>query len=605
MNRDKLAFYLKDDESLDENSSLAKAYLAPSSEHKAVSVMCPINTIKSITKSDIKKFNCPYTQKQSSTSKLSTLDSCVKDWKQCGGEGYSGPTTCCGYSKCIVKNAAYSQCSPSEPPPDAPCSYYNCEQSYSYKEYANPWDTINNYDTACQKNDIVSLPDEEVKNVSTDFFVGANIQGFSLGSNIAGDYNNYTIKFAIQSNMNIIRMPFKPAIMFTVTGINTLSFNDVWDTGCSKMSNWGTGSYIKQVEYALEKGLTVIIDAHDADNNNSLQSVYKSNKVSLTDKLFIAMWNMIANYFNKNLSKHVNNNKVWLELYNEPMNAPDTTIDYKSYNEKYQLLAYNTIYGINRNFKVLVTTYGNWSGIHDWYCNHDNLQDLVNTFNKKDNVIIAGHQYCDPDYSGQTSDCKEEKFNQNYFCNWINNLETIIKPSGLKWFLSEGGVTCDKTSSNCNLYYDWLMYITQNSPSCLGFTTWVMEPVVSNNPKNMIFGPYSAWVNAYSNNEPYPKNGQNLYDFSKFKRTISVPIESSCTSSIPKSECQSPGPPGNLCTSKLSSACGAQIVQKPNDPKCFYDNGIIKPECANKCQIVAQNDPQTFKTDKCFSHPKF
>lgn len=39
-----------------------------------------------------------------------TAGSCVKQWMRCGGQGYSGPTKCCGAYKCVRKDQWYSQC---------------------------------------------------------------------------------------------------------------------------------------------------------------------------------------------------------------------------------------------------------------------------------------------------------------------------------------------------------------------------------------------------------------------------------------------------------------------------------------------------------------
>ena len=215
------------------------------------------------------------------------------------------------------------------------------------------------------------------------------------------------------------------------------------------------------------------------------------------------------------------------------------------------------------------------------------------------NIIIAGHQYCDNDYSGTNNGCDESVFNSSYWCNWIKYIEDTLKSTGIKWFLTEGGVSCGlPNTKNCKLYYDFLSFLQSKSPSCLGFTTWLMAPVTSSTPNNTQFGPYKNWIAEYSNLEPYPKNGQ-LYDFSKFERTtISLP------NSCPKPPLPPPGPPGppsKKCPPDLSPTCGAQIIQAPDDHNCFYKNGIIKPECSNKCKILKQ-DLNSIISDKCFRH---
>jgi len=589
-------------------------------------------------------------------SPSSPSGSCAEKDGKCGGQGYSRPICCPTGQECVCQNPFYYQCRPigtpqgpgCNPAPAAPpgsCNYTPCDKDFIGEYTGNKdsaWEKYTSYQQVCndgyiQKNfDMESVTEnnfamESVTNPSTTFFVGTNIQGFSLGSNVAGDYDNYTTKVAINSNMNIIRMPFKPATMFTIdntTSPPSLKFTKYWDSnGCATNYGWGKGSYIPQIKYALDHGLTVIIDAHDADGG-SLNSEFDidkdhKNNVPLSSKLFIAMWNKIANYFNDNdnLKDHVNNNKVWFELYNEPMNSPNNEVnDTKTYTEKYQLPAYNDINNINSNFKVLVTTYGNWSGVHDWYCNPQNLTDLVSafTFTGNNNVIIAGHQYCDSKtdasggktniYSGQAQGCDETIFNDNYFCKWVEFIEKTLnsKVPGLKWFLSEGGATCFEEDTTCGYFNEWLQYITTKSKSCMGFTTWVMSPVISNHPKNMEFGPYVPWISSYKDNNPYPKNStkEYLYDFSQFSSKRSSDF-SQLVCSGSDIECPKPPGPGkkSLCTSNLSQACGAQIVQKPDDPNCLYPNGIVKPECATKCTIVSQNKPETYNLTKCLRHP--
>ena len=582
------------------------------------------------------------------SSPSSPPGSCAEKYDQCGGIGWIGPTCCPPGQKCCCNNQYSStcidndstcksdeSCNPAPAAPPGSCNYTPCGNDFKGEYTGNKdsaWEKYTSYQDVCnesyiqKKFDIESVTEnnfamESVTNPSTTFFVGTNIQGFSLGNNVAGDYDNYTTKVAINSNMNIIRMPFKPATMFTIdntTSPPSLKFKDYWDSnGCAENYGWGKGSYIPQIKYALDHGLTVIIDAHDADG--SLNSKFgKTNNVPLSSSLFIAMWKKIANYFNNNdnFKDHVNKNKLWLELYNEPMNSPnDEVTNTQTYTNKYQIPAYTAIMDINQNFKVLVTTYGNWSGVHDWYCNQQNFKDLVSAFSGKNNVIIAGHQYCDTKldssgnkihYSGQAQGCDQTIFNENYFCKWIKFIEKTLSGSGLKWFLSEGGATCFYDDHSCGLFNTWLNNITTKSNSCMGFTTWLMSPIQANTPKNMEFGPYVPWISSYKDNNPYPKNSTKdyLYDFSQFSSKRSSDF-SQLVCSGSDIECPKPPGPGkkSLCTSNLSQACGAQIVQKPDDPNCLYANGIVKPECATQCKIVSQNKPETYNLTKCLRHP--
>ena len=81
---------------------------------------------------------------------------------------------------------------------------------------------------------------------------------------------------------------------------------------------------------------------------------------------------------------------------------------------------------------------------------------------------------------------------------------------------------------------------------------------------------------------------------------------SQCQPSSPPGPPGPPGPPpspGSKCGTQLPDSCGSRVVKKPTDPDCFYSNGIIKPECANKCTITKFNDPETYGISKCFRKP--
>jgi hypothetical protein len=45
---------------------------------------------------------------------ITDAQACATTWDQCGGEGYTGTTSCCdgGAAACVAENQWYSQCKP-------------------------------------------------------------------------------------------------------------------------------------------------------------------------------------------------------------------------------------------------------------------------------------------------------------------------------------------------------------------------------------------------------------------------------------------------------------------------------------------------------------
>lgn len=60
-----------------------------------------------------------------------------------------------------------------------------------------------------------------------------------------------------------------------------------------------------------------------------------------------------------------------------------------------------------------------------------------------DYVWIAGHQYCDSNYSGVAEPGCTGDFTVEKYGPWITATNGILDPYGFKWFLTEGNVRCN------------------------------------------------------------------------------------------------------------------------------------------------------------------
>ena len=328
---------------------------------------------------------------------------------------------------------------------------------------------------------------------TTTKYVGINLAGFDLGESL--DTKGYVcipndmIQWIKDNNMNIVRLPIAPlrilkSIPTDTTQYSDDLFTDIWanndddnKTCPTDKSYDNSGTYIGAIQQCLKNGLDVIIDPH----NDTFHLCSLQEKTVLTTTQFNKMWEFIATYINKHISQK---EKIWFELYNEPIidgcaEEHEYLEDSNDWVDKYVIPTVETILNINPNAKILVTTFDNYSGVHFWGSDDEpdkkNLGYLVQQLDakkfSKDNVYIAGHQYCDSDYSGGGSGCDSQKFSKTVFQKWIEEVNRILD-NKYYWFMTEGNVKCGKdTCKKGDLYIDWLKYII-NDPNCIGFTVW-------------------------------------------------------------------------------------------------------------------------------------
>lgn len=318
-----------------------------------------------------------------------------------------------------------------------------------------------------------------------------NLPGFDLGDQYC--VPNEYIDFMIQSNINIIRLPIKPGRIFTDDSLT--SFSEVWyksnpDTcGTTDETAKNTGQYISTINYCIHQNIHVIIDLHDNDNG---LKCFGSTVISSSD--FVKMWDAIAQNV-KTMTLSDKQDYIWFELYNEPIRDPEGDVDdycmdtagekfSDTYDKEYQIPAIQAIQKYFPKNHILATTYGNWSGIHFWggddndmteNCN--SLNQLVNNLNKttvpidRSKIAIVGHQYCDGSYAGIGPDCDEQMFAKEKWTTWLSTVQRNI--GDYRYIITETAINCpiDGGCNNFKLFVDWL-HATIDQEQCLGFVLW-------------------------------------------------------------------------------------------------------------------------------------
>ena len=368
--------------------------------------------------------------------------------------------------------------------------------------------------------------------------------GFDAGTGSTDNHEcipKSSVDDAINSNMKIVRFPIQPEYILKDIP-NSSTYNDNlflqswYNTSGKQCINDGRTvwfnttedqpSYIDIMQYAIDSGLYVILDAHQDVNHLCAFGP------EMTGDNFVNMWSLIATYIIKNVKNH---EQVIFELYNEPTSDSCQVKYPPEWNNNYVIPAIRAIKKIesangSKPHIILATTWGNWSGIHAWndtvdteFTSYDpdnpdyiTLPNLISdlkkahfTDTKSSSIVIAGHQYCDRYFSGSNNNCDPSVFNSTSYTKWLEDTKTNL--GGFMWFLSEGNVQCDPTTSctNSNLYIDFLNKISKD-PKCLGFTVWysgISDYGNMNMSKN-----YNIYSTVYPVN---PVNGKN-YDFSKF-----------------------------------------------------------------------------------------
>ena len=351
-------------------------------------------------------------------------------------------------------------------------------------------------------------------------FVGINVAGFDQGGDAESGYAciaDAQIDWLVEdSSMNILRLPVLPPRILKElptkdTTYNVNLFTSAWTLGdddknpCNRDNGYyPPAPYMAGVMTGLKAGAKVIIDAHDNDKHLATFGP------TMTPENFVSMWRLIATYILENVPVNLQPNVIY-ELYNEPVgDIVGTTDDWYS---KYTLPAINIIRDVFKDSEfvpiIIATTFGNWSGMHSWV-DDGSLQKLIDSLqdiSSPETVWIAGHQYCDSNYSGVADPgCDPSAFTKNKYKDWMTKTnETLGKFS---WFLTEGNVRCPEMSCpNASLYIDFLKYIIQD-PKCLGFTVWMSNTGADYQGTLMGTGSDSTkkWFQTYSQNGLYETN---------------------------------------------------------------------------------------------------
>lgn len=203
------------------------------------------------------------------------------------------------------------------------------------------------------------------------------------------------------------------------------------------------------VKSASDKGLCVILDIHNYAKYYG--SPLKDNLI--LQNAFVDLWKRLATAF-------PDPNIAAFGLMNEPNYIPVG---------QWGDLSKRTLAALRKaNAKNLIfIAGGNWSGLHDWFSEHDGTSSALAFANLSDplkRTIIEVHQYADSDYSGTHIDClSPDTFNGKFenISNWATDHQ-------LRLFLGEFGVP---PSPECLLVLERFLTL-MNRTVWKGWTYW-------------------------------------------------------------------------------------------------------------------------------------
>ena len=401
------------------------------------------------------------------------------------------------------------------------------------------------------------------------------------------------IDWVYNGSGQIIRFPISPVWIFNTTKLSNYSanhflpiFNGNWTNELKCANKIDPTSYIlpcdnscpnylEGIKKAAKKGIYSIIDLH-ADYTSLCNFGHCGNPQNqksspMTPEIFKGMWSHIVTYIITTISSELHE-YIMFELYNEPIGTQDDD-DYPCKNitgcavnagdgasnpiasrkcqqiwdNDYIIPTIKEIKRIEASYNsaphiILATTYNNWSGVHSWK-DDGTLQQLAidlsanKLHNSSENyVLIAGHQYCDRDYSGEgTNDCNTKAFNNTKQIQFITDTSTILAPYNLKWVQTEGNINLNSSSTisipNADLYNDWINKL-KNDNNCLGITLWYANYSANDSVNDSAKGDttegemlnlqtYNEYYSKIYNTKPNNAYQQVLpYDFNKLNEHI-------------------------------------------------------------------------------------
>ncbi|EGX49194.1 hypothetical protein TWF173_007046 [Orbilia oligospora] len=370
-------------------------------------------------------------------------------WGQCGGIGWTGPTTCASGSYCSSLNPYYSQCLPGAQTTTAATTTASRTTTSASRTTTSasttartttPTTTLRTSTTTTRTTTPSASPTTGTKKFE---YVGVNESGAEFGENTIPGVLGTHYTWPSPSSIDY----------FTARGLNTFRINTKMERISPPSSGGLTGpfdnAYISGldtiVNYVTNKGAYAIIDPHNYG---------RFNGGIITDtNAFKTWWTNIAN-------RYKNNPRVIFDTNNEYHTMDQNLV---------VALNQAAIDGIRASGATnTIFVEGNqWSGAWSWLSvNAPTMITLRDPLNK---LVFQMHQYLDSDSSGTSETCVSAtilKERLTEATNWClqNNVKCIL-----------GEVGAGNNSQCKQAVQDGLTYAL-NSGAWVGVLWWAAGP---------------------------------------------------------------------------------------------------------------------------------
>jgi endoglucanase len=352
-------------------------------------------------------------------------------WGQCGGVGWSGPTTCTSGNTCTKQNDYYYQCIPggsggspttsSQPPTQ---TGGNGGGSTGKTQYFGV--NLAGFDFGCATNG----------NCDTTK-IYPPVRDFN-GANNYPDGVGQMKHFHDDLGMNFFRLP---------VGWQYLVNNQLGGT----LNSNNLAQYDKLVQGCRSiSGAQCIIDIHNYARWNG--GIIGQGGPS--DDQFVSLWRQLA-------TKYASQTNVWFGIMNEPH---DVNIQTWGQTVQKVVTAIRQA-GATNNY---ITLPGNgWQSAGTFISDGSAaaLSQVKNPDGTTNKLIIDVHKYLDSDNSGTTTTCVTNNIDNAFapLANWL-------RQNGRKAILTESGG--GNTDSCLRYFCEQIKYLNQNSDVYLGYTGW-------------------------------------------------------------------------------------------------------------------------------------
>ncbi|PPQ70299.1 hypothetical protein CVT26_014584 [Gymnopilus dilepis] len=350
----------------------------------------------------------------------------VAVWGQCGGQGYTGPTTCASGSTCVYSNPWYSQCLPG---------------SASTTTTTTPPPTGSPTTTSTG-----SSPSSGIcPGTRTKFkFFGVNESGAEFGQTVipgtlGKDYtwpSPSSIDYFVGKGFNTFRVPFLVERLNPPSSGLTGAFDQTYLSGLTTIVNYITG-----------KGAYAVIDPHNYMS-------YNGQHISSTST-FQTWWQNLAGQFKSN-------SRVIFDVMNEPNGIDAQTVF------NLNQAAINGIRASGATSQLILVEGTSWTGAWTWVSS-GNAAAFGTIKDPNNNVAVQMHQYLDSDGSGTSGTCVSSTIGSER----LQAATQWLQQNNLKGFLGEIGAGSNPT---CISAVQGALCAMQQSGVWLGALWWAAGP---------------------------------------------------------------------------------------------------------------------------------